>query len=272
LRLSIRHVTRYEFSHPVYYGLQRLRLTPKPTHGQHLLDWRMDFDGATFEADYDDHHHNHTTLISVTPGTQALTVTCSGTVETSDNAGIIGHHAGHVPLWLFARPTKLTRPGPRLRALVAGLEGDRGNRLELLHALSRAARDSVRYEVGVTDAGTTAEGALEAGHGVCQDHAHIFIGAGRLLDIPTRYVSGYLKIEGRVEQEAGHAWAEAHVDGLGWVGFDVSNGISPDERYVRVASGFDYADAAPISGLSLGKGHSELQVQLAVEQQHQGDQ
>jgi transglutaminase-like putative cysteine protease len=272
LRLSIRHVTRYEFSDPVHYGLQRLRLTPKPTHGQLLLDWRMEFDGASFEVEYDDQHHNHTTLISLAPGTQVLTVTCSGLVETSDNAGIIGHHAGHVPLWLFQRPTRLTRPGPRMRAMVAGLEGDRGDRLEVLHALSQAVRDTVRYELGVTDAETTAEAALEAGQGVCQDHAQIFIGAGRLLDIPMRYVSGYLKIEGRIEQEAGHAWAEAHVEGLGWVGFDVSNGISPDERYVRVASGFDYADAAPISGLSLGRGHSELQVRLAVEQQHQADQ
>jgi transglutaminase-like putative cysteine protease len=137
----------------------------------------------------------------------------------------------------------------------------------MLHELSRTVLESVRYETGTTDVDTKAEAALEAGHGVCQDHAHIFIGAARLLDIPARYVSGYLKMDGQVEQEAGHGWAEAHVDGLGWVGFDVSNGISPDERYVRVATGCDYTDAAPVAGLSLGRGHSELQVELAVEQQ-----
>ncbi|MFN5778713.1 MAG: transglutaminase family protein, partial [Novosphingobium sp.] len=66
-----------------------------------------------------------------------------------------------------------------------------------------------------------------------------------------------------------HAWAEVHVDGLGWVGFDVANGISPDERYVRVATGRDYAEAAPVTGLSWGAGETRLAVTLAVEQQHQ---
>ena len=180
---------------------------------------------------------------------------------------MLGLHTGSMPLWCFLRPTPLTRPGARVRALASGLERDTADKLELLHALSRAVLDAVRYEPGMTDVDTSAEAALEAGHGVCQDHAHIFIGAGRLFDIPMRYVSGYLKMDGRVQQEAGHGWAEAHVAGLGWVGFDVSNGISPDERYVRVATGCDYIDAAPVAGLSLGVDRSELQVALAVEQQ-----
>ena len=69
------------------------------------------------------------------------------------------------------------------------------------------------------------------------------------------------------QQEAAHAWAEAWIDDLGWVGFDVSNGISPDARYVRVATGFDYRDAAPVTGLSWGGGKAALAVTLAVEQQ-----
>jgi transglutaminase-like putative cysteine protease len=114
---------------------------------------------------------------------------------------------------------------------------------------------------------TSAEAALAAGQGVCQDHAHIFIGAARLLGLPARYVSGYLMMDDRVDQEAGHAWAEAYVAGLGWVAFDVSNGISPDERYVRLATGFDYRDAAPVTGISIGAGEIELEVRLAVAQQ-----
>jgi transglutaminase-like putative cysteine protease len=124
----------------------------------------------------------------------------------------------------------------------------------------------VHYDVGHTDAATTADAALSAGHGVCQDHAHIFITAARVLGFPARYVSGYLMLTDRIEQEASHAWAEAHVDDLGWVGFDVSNGISPDPRYVRVATGADYLEAAPISGLSYGGGEQQMVVSLAVEQ------
>lgn len=71
----------------------------------------------------------------------------------------------------------------------------------------------------------------------------------------------------RVLQEASHAWAEAHIDGLGWVGFDISNGISPDARYVRVATGLDYREAAPISGLRFGPATEELDVTIEVQQQ-----
>ena len=125
------------------------------------------------------------------------------------------------------------------------------------------------YATGTTGVRTTAEQALEAATGVCQDHSHIFIAAARMTGIPARYVSGYLMMNDRIDQEATHAWAEAHVDGLGWVGFDVSNGISPDTRYVRVATGRDYRDAAPITGISYGAATEDLNVVVAVEQQQQ---
>jgi transglutaminase-like putative cysteine protease len=270
LRLSIRHTTSYDFSQPIRHGLQRLRLTPKSSHGQRVVDWAMDFTGARLEAEYDDHHRNRTTLVSVNPGATAVTVTCSGSVDTAENAGragVVGEHAGHMPLWCFLGQTPLTKPGSRLRALVAGLDADRTQPLEMLHALSRAVLGAATYQTGATDAQTTAEEALAAGRGVCQDHAHVFIGAARLLGVPARYVSGYLMMNDRVDQEAGHAWAEAHVEGLGWVGFDVSNGISPDARYVRLATGCDYREAAPITGISQGAGQVSLEVSLAVEQQ-----
>jgi transglutaminase-like putative cysteine protease len=83
---------------------------------------------------------------------------------------------------------------------------------------------------------------------------------------PARYVSGYLVMDDRVDQEAGHAWAEVHIEGLGWVGFDVSNGVSPDPRYVRVATGLDYGEAAPISGIVYGGRNESMVVQLQVQQ------
>lgn len=131
-----------------------------------------------------------------------------------------------------------------------------------LHRLSAAVFAAIRYEKGHTDAVTSAEDALVSGHGVCQDHAHVFIGATRMLGFPARYVSGYLLMNDRTDQEASHAWAEAHVEGLGWVGFDISNAISPDNRYVRVATGCDYRDAAPVTGITLGGGTADLCVRV----------
>lgn len=268
MRLKIEHVTRYDFSRPVVHGLQRLRLTPKNTQGQHVSDWVMEFDGATLEVEYDDHNHNRTTLISLHSGVSAVEVRCTGTVSTADNHGIIGHISGHMPMWAFLMQSPLTKPGPRMRAIIGDIDVPRSDTLSMLHALSSAVRSNVVYTVGETGVHTSGEEAAMLGKGVCQDHAHVFIGAARALGVPARYVSGYLMLTDRVEQEAGHAWAEAYVDHLGWVGFDVSNGISPDERYVRVATGRDYGEAAPVTGLSYGAGESLLEVRLAVEQQH----
>jgi transglutaminase-like putative cysteine protease len=267
LLLSIDHQTRYHFDEPVAHALQRLRLTPKTTSGQSIIEWEMALTGATVEAEYEDQNHNRTTLISLEPDAQEVVVTCRGLVQTADQAGVIGRHAGHLPLWHFLDQTPATAPGPRMRALVAALPVE-DDLVATLHRLSAAVIATVEYAAGHTDAATTAEEALGGGKGVCQDHAQIFVGCARMLGVPARYVSGYLMMDDRVEQEASHAWAEAHIESLGWVGFDVSNGISPDRRYVRVATGRDYREAAPVTGISYGGGDSAMHVRLAVEQQH----
>ena len=262
-RLHIRHVTTYAYDAPVAYGLQQLRLTPKSRQGQQILEWSTRVEGGRVEVTFDDSHANRVELVSIEPGATEVTITAEGEVEMSDASGVVGAHGGFMPLWMFLRPTDLTRRGSGTQALAREVRGIDGQ-LEQMHALSAAIRDRVRYDVEGADVSRTAEQSIEQGHGVCQDHAHIFCTAARLLDRPARYVSGYLMMNDREEQEATHAWAEAHVDGLGWVGFDVSNGYSPDERYCRVATGLDYSDAAPIFGIRQGDGAEEMHVGLTV--------
>lgn len=267
MRLAIRHTTHYRFASPVAHAIQRLRLTPKTTQGQEIVEWEMTFDNAERQLEYEDQHRNPTTLIAMAPGAEELTVTCSGVVDTHDFAGVIGRHAGHLPLWSFRGQTALTKPGAGVRALIRDFKRSEPATLDTLHALSARVLERVVYGTGSTEVNTTAEDALAAGQGVCQDHAHIFIGAARALGVPARYVSGYLMMNDRIDQEATHAWAEAHVENLGWVGFDISNGISPDQRYVRLATGRDYRDAAPVTGVSTGSASEALSVSVAVEQQ-----
>jgi len=263
MRLAITHRTRYDFDEPVVHALQRLRLTPKHTSGQTIVEWSMHLSGARRQLEYDDHNCNTTTLVSVDPGATHVEIECRGIVETDDKMGVIGRHSGHLPIWHFTGQTPLTKPGPTMKGLISGIDA-KGNRLAMLHDLSARILSTVGYEKGRTDSDTSAEESAAAGRGVCQDHAHIFIGCARALGVPTRYVSGYLSMDEVAVQEAGHAWAEAFVPELGWVGFDVSNGISPDARYVRVATGNDYREAAPITGISFGSGDNRLSVELQV--------
>jgi len=250
MRLAIDHTTTYQFAGPVRKGLQRLRLTPLASRGQNVIAWDIACEGASVECGYDDEYANRVTLTGLLPGVTQVTIRAHGLVETRDEAGMVGRHSGYLPLWHFTRDTPLTACGERVAALVAGLDGEAANdQLATLHALTERVRAAVVYTLGSSDVATTAEAALTAGRGVCQDQAHVFIAGARALGIPARYVSGYLLIDGREEQEAGHGWAEGFVDGLGWIGFDIANEICPDDRYVRVASGRDYRDAAPVKGL-----------------------
>ncbi|MCV3764944.1 transglutaminase family protein [Rhizobium sp. TRM95796] len=263
MRLKISHMTEYNYDEPVEFALQRLRLTPRDWPGQKVLAWQTLVTGAGHQAFYDDHFGNRVELVSVIEGQTSIRIMAQGEVETEELHGVFGPHKGHAPLWLFRRETTLAKPGKLVRDLAKGIEGE--SDLARMHALMAAIHDAVAYKKGVTTSETTAEQALELGAGVCQDHAHVFIAAARLIGLPARYVSGYM-LDGSDMAAASHAWAEAHVDGLGWVGFDAANKICPDERYVRVASGLDYTDTAPVSGMRLGTSPEMIIVNVTVEQ------
>lgn len=265
MQLTIGHATQYDYDAPVEYALQKVRLRPVNNHLQTVMEWTVAVDGGKIEAGYTDHYGNHVDLISAHPGTRQMILRASGTVQTHDRAGVLGFDGGGAPPWHFAQATALTQAGEGIRDLAAPLART-GNMLDHLHALSAAILAAVPYAAGYTGADTTAEEAVAAGHGVCQDHANIFASAVRLAGLPARYVSGYLMMNDRVDQDASHAWAEVHLPDLGWVGFDVSNGVAPDERYVRIAVGRDAHDAAPISGIRRGQANETMQVSLQVQQ------
>ena len=137
--------------------------------------------------------------------------------------------------------------------------------LEGLHSLMTEIHARVAYEIGATHAHTTAAEAFADGRGVCQDHAHIFLAAARSAGIPARYVTGYLVTGMGASSTAAHAWAEALVPDLGWVGFDPANAKSPTDNYVRVAAGLDAAGVAPIRGSRRGGDAERMRVEVRVE-------
>lgn len=268
MHLKIEHITSYHYDIPVHYALQRLRLTPVSGPGQKVLNWSVRMENAERQATFNDQFGNRSELWATMEEPKETVIIASGEIETEDKAGVTGSHTGFCPLWLFLRETPLTTAGERVRALAEELQGET-NALAQMHALMGRLSDTIAYRPGETHAHTTAEEALAAGVGVCQDHAHAFLATARLLNVPARYVSGYLFMDGIEEQTASHAWAEVHLPGLGWVGFDAANRICPDDRYVRIAYGLDYQGAAPVSGLRLGSADEHLHVALTVQDKAQ---
>ena len=265
MKLRIQHTTKYHYDAPVSYGLQQIRLIPANSKHQTVQSWAVDIKGGSTELEFEDQYQNKTLLVKADPETTELSVDVVGEVETHCSDGVFGKVYGTAPLWHFRQSTPRTQAGRGVRKLAKTLQ-KAPDILDGLHALSSAIIDAAPYSMTDTEAHTTAEEALSAGGGVCQDHAQIFVSAARVAGIPARYISGYLMMNDRVDQDASHAWAEAHLDGLGWVGFDVSNRICPDERYVRIATGLDSHDASPMSGIRLGSARESMIVSLQVQQ------
>lgn len=184
---------------------------------------------------------------------------------TSEASGIVRGSLEPLPPLFYLRGTPRTRTSDALFVFAAESIGAGGDRLERLHALNAALRQRFPCVPDLPDAGCTASKAFEAGRKVSsRDVAQMFIAVARSLSVPARYVSGYRAED--AARSAPHAWAEAHVEGLGWVGFDPSTGLSPDESYVRVAIGLDASTAAATGGMRIGQGQEQLAVDLHVDQ------
>ncbi|WP_342235462.1 transglutaminase family protein [Inquilinus sp. OTU3971] len=267
MRLLIRHETRYRYDSPVTRTLQTLRLTPRSHDGQEVLRWRVVPPAGASLAAGEDGYGNIVEMLSLERPHDALTLLVEGEVVIRDTGGVVTGAEERFPPAFYLRPSPLAGADAALVQLAEAAAAGGREPLALAHALMLAVHDRIAFRPGLTHAATTAAEALATGIGVCQDHTHVFLACARPLGLPARYVSGYLMMaDGSVEQAAGHAWAEAFVDGLGWVGFDAANGICPTEHYVRVAIGLDYHDAAPVRGLRQGGGAEALEVVVRVGQ------
>lgn len=273
MRLHVRHRTLYQFDAPMRWVTQSHRLTPSTCASQRLIEWGISVEGAEIGASFTDGAGDAISTMTVAGPVEQVAVLVEGKVETSDTSGVLRDHREVISPRVYLVETAAIKPSPGLLELMksaqAGMtEGD--GPLTLAHRLSAAVTEAIAYAPGSTHAHTTAAEALEQGEGVCQDHAHALIAVAQAAGIPARYVSGYLLTIGEgAQEEASHAWAELYVSTLGWVGFDAANACCPDERYVRLGSGRDARDAAPIRGISRGGGTEEMEVSVVVSQTQQ---
>jgi transglutaminase-like putative cysteine protease len=262
MKLQVRHQSVYRYGEPIAYAIQTLRLSPRVHEGLSVFSWRIEANGRSDLPSFTDGLGNVVHSHSLNREHVSVTFLVEGEVETSDTGGVVRSGFEPLPPTYFLRSTALTAADQSIGDLAAEQSGAVGT-LQRLHRLMIGVRERIDYRIGVTGTETTGGDALRSGAGVCQDHSHVFISAARVLGIPARYVGGYLWT-GRPDSEASHAWAEAYVENLGWVGFDPSNCICPTEAYIRSAVGLDYASAAPIRGVRRGNATERLAVSISV--------
>lgn len=247
MKLLVRHQTVYRYAASAGRVAMRLKLMPVDTPMQTVQDWQVSVNGDPLTGFRANSYGEMEAVWIRHDRLDDAVIVAEGLVETRETHGILGHLSSRVPPAYYLRVTPLTCASDGIAAMAQELP-EEGGPLARLHALSAAVRDAVSYRTGVTGADTSAAQAFAIGAGVCQDHAQIFIAAARSLGVPARYVSGYLLAgDGDLLHET-HGWVEAFLPDLGWIGFDPSNRVCVTDRYLRVASGLDADDAAPIRG------------------------
>jgi transglutaminase-like putative cysteine protease len=264
MRLSVRHETNFDYDMPLAYSAQRLYLWPIDYATQKTVQWAITAPGMEQALSYVDGFGNRVHMLTFQHISGPISIVAEGVVDCTDAAGVVRGLPSPSPDTIFLRQTKSTTPNPAIRAM-ADKHLAAGRVLDGLHGLMNEIHVRVAYELGATDAHTTAAEAFADGRGVCQDHAHIMIAAARGADLPARYVTGYLVTGMGASSTAAHAWAEVLVPDLGWVGFDPANNKCPTDNYVRVAAGIDAAGVTPIRGSRRGGAVERMRVEVRVE-------
>src|SRR6516225_6314409 len=267
MRLRISHTTTYRYEPAATGVIQILRMTPGSHDGQYVAEWQIDVSTDTRLDTHQDAFGNVTHVMTHGP-LEDLTITVGGLIETHDTGGVLRGTDERFPPGLFLRPTSLTEVNAAMATFARELRAEaEGDTLGFLHTLMTQLSEHMTFDEDPTHSGTSAAEAFALKRGVCQDYAHIFIACARTAGLPARFVSGhFLRADGTTSQQAGHAWAEACVPNLGWVGFDPANCICTTDAHARVAIGLDYLGAAPVRGTRYGGGAETLTVKVRVEQ------
>jgi len=281
--LEVRHVTQYQYDEPVRESVMELWMQPQKSATQRLVSFELEVDPPAQVFSYADAFSNAVYHFDVPQPHERLTIVGRSAVETQPPPdlppeldrgewGRLQSDFVRGECFDFMRPHGYAIETKALKAFekkhdLAALAA-RNDPLTSLKLLNSVISGAFEYEAGVTEADSPIDIALAQGRGVCQDFAHIMIAVCRGWGVPARYVSGYLftnRTAGdRSDPDATHAWVEAFLPSLRWVGFDPTNNCLAGERHVTVAIGRDYADVPPSRGVYKGEADSHLAVGVSV--------
>ena len=276
----VRHLTKFVYGKAVRESAMEVRMHPRSDSNQRCLSFSLSVSPRCRVFTYRDHLGNHIHHFDIPGRHGQLVIVAESVVEHQALAAIpasLGTGAwkeldalvAEGDYWEMLLPSEFARPTPALLRLAREYRVERrDDPLQLLHEINQRLYEGFRYVKQSTRVDSPIDEALRSRSGVCQDFAHIMIALMRHVGIPCRYVSGYL-YHGREDHDrstssATHAWVEAFLPALGWVGFDPTNALVARDRHIRTALGRDYADVPPTRGLFRGRAESELFVAVQV--------
>ena len=277
---SVRHLTKFVYSHPISESVMETRMHPRSDSNQRCLTFSLSVSPRCRVFSYRDHLGNQVQHFNIPGEHSQLVIIAESLVEQQPLADVphflapsawaeLDELVSDGDYWEMLLPSEFAKPTPVLQALAARLNVTRrDDPLMLVREINQALFDYFEYVSRSTRVDSPIDEAIESREGVCQDFAHTMIALLRYVRIPCRYVSGYLHQREREPDrsaiDATHAWVEAFLPHLGWTGFDPTNNLIAHERHIRTALGRDYADVPPTRGIYRGKTESTLYVAVKV--------
>ena len=264
MRIRILHEATFAYAPPARSVIQLLRLTPRSFEAQHVLRWRVSSDADGVLRQREDSLGNVTHTFSHHGPIEGVRIVGEGEVETFDTVGVVRGAVELLPVEIYLRASPLAEANGALRDFASAAIGANASTLQRLHALMEAIRPAMSLEPMSASTNGSAAEAFALRRGGAADIAHIFIACARWLSIPSRFVCGYYLVDPDAGGDPTYAWAEAYVPDLGWVAFDAANDQCADERFLRVAVGFDALGAAPIRGGRSGVGAEKATISVVA--------
>ncbi len=271
---TIRHVTRFRYSAPITQSVMEVRMQPRTEGSQRCLNFQLSVTPSARALHYRDYLGNVVHNFDVPGEHRQLSIIAQSQVEVRPLPDLPASMPASAwdelskSEYDMLVPSHFTHPSPLLSGLAVELGVERrDDPLSFLRELTARIYDAFAYVPESTAVDSPIDDALKARQGVCQDFTHIMLALLRPMGIPARYVSGYLYPRqggSRSTPGASHAWVEAYLPELGWVGFDPTNNLIADYCHIRVAIGRDYADVPPTRGVFKGKAETELSVSVQV--------
>ncbi|MHB8573326.1 MAG: transglutaminase family protein [Candidatus Dormibacteria bacterium] len=265
MSLEIAHTTRLVYSEPVAETVMECRMRPLDGMGQKVLKFELDVEPEARVRSYRDGFGNHVHYFNFMPPHSRVVVRSLAVVSTAPAQQSFDLD-GHPEDFLQFRFPVVDVPGIReLAERFRPAAGSAASAQESLEALTLAINREFEYRAETTDVYTGVDEVLATRVGVCQDFAHLFVAVCRAMGVPARYVSGYIHSgAGRVGVGASHAWGEAWVPGLGWLGHDPTNPVRASIHHARVAVGRDYHDVPPTRGVYVGGAHEHMEFSVVT--------
>ncbi|MBK9329179.1 MAG: transglutaminase family protein [Sphingobacteriales bacterium] len=274
---KIQHITKYLYDRPVKESVNQIKIFPFNRNGQEILSHELHITDEPIINKFQDYWGNSVGYFTLSQPHESLIIESRMIAKTfykeideslsiKEDRDLLRQEISSSLLLLDLAQKETIQSQDKIQSILNDICIEECSPLQSIKSCSEYIFENFQYLKGITDIETTVDEIMELRSGVCQDFAHVLLQLLRTIGIPSRYVSGYVcpNKNGMRGEGATHAWVEAYIPNLGWIGIDPTNNCFANEHHIQLAVGRDFTDCTPVKGTFKGPANHELMVFVSV--------